>query len=1470
MTSPRPLSPEEWDAQPSHVLTPEEWDAQQHARPLPTLGRLRAPLAARDVTATSADASTPGLAQRLHNRSVVGQIEAAPGDAADMATEMARTPVQSILGMAKATALAPYLTGRYVGQQVLPNPNGRRHDVTGKEALAGAAMLAAPAIAPLVGAPVTAALTGAAFMPDKPFAGALIGAGLEGVHRLMPKADPVSVEAPMPEVPALPIERRATPRTFDATIEEGFTNARKALETPEGAPPDALSALRTAEKVEPAAKPTAILSPEEWNARQTESAPRPAATGISIERTPSGIIATNGQGDTVGGAVTNGTLRIGGASVAPERQGQGIGTELYQGVIDKALDAGHRVTSDATVELGAVKVYEKLAAKGYRVTRNPETKALPDGTLYVDSETPVFSVGRDLTEPVKAAPTPVLSPEAWEARQTEAPVAPPINPFREKATKARALADRLNGPTASEAAMKESFPLGGGYARAGAARSIDASVSRAVKAVKAAKDASWLEAQAAAFDEGKVNAQGRSVSAKMRAKLVTAKAAQPGPLTEAEIERQAMQEVERPDWTPPDQAEAPGLRTPSGRLPANLQKAPVEHLGAELLKLSEANGQDAGIRDGAKRIFGNLDYSGDPSGGAHMGDVGMAATPASMQAGGRITNRAKSIAKIEAELTRRGVDPGTAMHDAYASEPRFAGLPSPAPILKAFSEVPAVAKLRDAINIIVDPAARSPEAGQTAGIIRAQSGAMARTFEQAAQILESFRKAADKMPDPERLAFIDHIERAQPQGTLAKTDAASVIRKTLDTTRDEIRALGTGKLEHFITDYFPHIWEDPQQAASVVGQILGKRPLGGPASFLKERTIPTTREGIEAGLKPVTTNPVDLTLLKLREMQRYLMGQRVITEMKDQGLVKYVAAGAERPAGYVRLNDKVATVYGPKQGAVTLPEGANIAPEEVGVPGRRIMGEYWAPEPVARIVNNYLSPGLRGNAIYDAFRGVGNTLNQAQLGLSAFHLGFTSMDAAVSRTSLGIEQMAAGKVLTSAKTLASTPVAPLTNILHGAKVRAEYLKPGTMGGDYTALAQAVADAGGRVKMDSFYRNAAPERFVEAWRQNNVGRMALNAVPAFFQTAMKPIMEYVVPRQKLGVFADLAREALSKLPDNAPEQMRRKVMADAWDSVDNRLGQLVYDNLFWDKTFKDLAMASVRSVGWNLGTIREIGGGIGDAAQGKLTHRSAYIAALPITVGLAGAVTQYLYTGRGPQTLKDYFYPQTGTLDADGNPNRVQLPSYMKDVAAYKKAPWQTVKHKINPSLSVLTDMLNNEDFYGDKIYNEEDPLVNRLAQSAKFFGAQFMPFALGNALEERKRGDKSAAANASLIGVTPAPRDVVRSNAQNLMMRLAPKGPSGATPDQAEARQAKQNILAAMRRGEDPSSAVYDAMQRGIVNPKELRMLAKRSGTAPMVERFKRLPLAAAIQVFNASDDPREKELWLPILKDKASRATHP
>jgi len=82
-------------------------------------------------------------------------------------------------------------------------------------------------------------------------------------------------------------------------------------------------------------------------------------------------------------------------------------------------------------------------------------------------------------------------------------------------------------------------------------------------------------------------------------------------------------------------------------------------------------------------------------------------------------------------------------------------------------------------------------------------------------------------PLPARYAFIDGIETGTRQATPQLDRLAGAMRKELDGVRDEIRALGTGRLEHYIEDYFPHMWADPEQAKRVAriadGVIVGSR-----------------------------------------------------------------------------------------------------------------------------------------------------------------------------------------------------------------------------------------------------------------------------------------------------------------------------------------------------------------------------------------------------------------------------------------------------------------------------------------------------------------------------------------------------------------------------------------------------------------------------------------------------------------------
>jgi DNA polymerase III sliding clamp (beta) subunit (PCNA family) len=88
------------------------------------------------------------------------------------------------------------------------------------------------------------------------------------------------------------------------------------------------------------------------------------------------------------------------------------------------------------------------------------------------------------------------------------------NPFALRARSARIHADRLGGQTLREKAMAQAFPHGvGGSGKRpqNTDRQIDASVKRAKEAVEAKQKADYLEAQAKAFDEGRINTQGRSI-----------------------------------------------------------------------------------------------------------------------------------------------------------------------------------------------------------------------------------------------------------------------------------------------------------------------------------------------------------------------------------------------------------------------------------------------------------------------------------------------------------------------------------------------------------------------------------------------------------------------------------------------------------------------------------------------------------------------------------------------------------------------------------------------------------------------------------------------------------------------------------------------------------------------------------------------------------------------------------------------
>src|SRR5437762_12522680 len=150
----------------------------------------------------------------------------------------------------------------------------------------------------------------------------------------------------------------------------------------------------------------------------------------------------------------------------------------------------------------------------------------------------------------------------------------------------------------------------------------------------------------------------------------------------------------------------------------------------------------------------------------------------------------------------------------------------------------------------------------------------------------------------------------------------------------------------------------------------------------------------------------------------------------------------------------------------------------------------------------------------------------------------------------------------------------------------------------------------------------------------------------------------------------------------------------------------------------MLVVAVRSVGWNMGTFREIGGTVRDLpvmlghqarmirgaltgepiemrqARGKermwqmrttaeLPRRLAYLLGMAIGTAVANILAQYAYTGQGPQEFLDLLFAWNGRYNKDGTKARVSFPTYTKDIFAYVRDvqmghPLRTLAHKLHP------------------------------------------------------------------------------------------------------------------------------------------------------------------------------------------------
>lgn len=746
----------------------------------------------------------------------------------------------------------------------------------------------------------------------------------------------------------------------------------------------------------------------------------------------------------------------------------------------------------------------------------------------------------------------------------------------------------------------------------------------------------------------------------------------------------------------------------------------------------------------------------------------------------------------------------------------------------------------------------------TRGVMRESLATAARSKDMNTQALGTYIRTWDARSLSDKIGFIDSIEKGDIQGISDHQDQmlAQRLRTMLDTKRNQIQDLGTGKFDFFNENYFPHLWRFG--VTDLAKQIVqGRRPLSGAGSFLKPRTYNSFAEGIEAGLEPVTYNPVQMALLKLHEMDRYLSAHTAFNELRQRGLVGAFEP-KEVPDGWVKLNDNMFRA-GDKS--------------------------FYAPADAARPINNHLSPGLRGNAIFNSVSAYNNLFNQFNLGFSVFHGTETAVNSIASEMGLGLQKLSRGDIKGVGNVL-SSPAAPLRNYLLGSKLIQEYMEPGRYS-ELSALASATERAGGRIAMPPEYKNAAREALRSSWKEaveakgaSNIsaaGKVAYRSAGAAMEALSIPLMEKFVPRIKLGTFAREASSLLDRLPEDTPKEVLRQELGKIWDSIDNRFGQVVYDNNFFNRTGKDLAHLMIRSVGWNLGTIREIGGGVFNLQDyskpltGKgLTTKQAYVLSLGAMTAGIGAIINAAY-GQKPQTLDDYLYPKTSKIGPDGTPERVMLKTYIHDSMAFAHSPGQTAVNKLAPAWNQIANLYNNSDYYGNQIHpihgSTKDALLDprTYTDTAKYFGKSAMPFSVENYNQRRLSGESVLSSLSSSAAILPAPKWAGQTPAASLAYELyktqMKRGPTD--PDTAAHIQRYHQLATGYAANQFTSSDITAAFKAGEINSTQYDgILDEQDGKlTPLQRHVKNIAPKDLLRVWELSSGEEKQSLMETYLK---------
>lgn len=698
---------------------------------------------------------------------------------------------------------------------------------------------------------------------------------------------------------------------------------------------------------------------------------------------------------------------------------------------------------------------------------------------------------------------------------------------------------------------------------------------------------------------------------------------------------------------------------------------------------------------------------------------------------------------------------------------------------------------------------------------------------------EEIKKAFDKSPNDENVAFMDRVKTGQSQSGKTLSMETSKVKKyikqklnrplkpdeQLQDIANYYRSLDDEAIDSwnrerekagldpsaYLDNHFRIFWKEiPGQVkpegfiAKTKSLILPKRPLKGTQGMLKQHTLTTVSEGIQKGGVPVSYNPQTLMEMSYADSYKYLTALRMWNGAKDLGLRRFKKLSDPEIPGFRKISDPIAQSY------FKVKEG--LAKN----------GEWVVEDNFARILENHLSRDyLRESEIGSALVDTKNTMTMVELGLSAFHGVFEGIESSGSDIGLGLRQFVnVGLMQRNPKYLAKgakTLIRGLTqggvitktklgsDIINYLKSPEEFIKatrgekfikefPEAMG-----ILNDAFSGGMQLKMAEGYRTNWRESMKTEWKEGNyIGASILRFPPAAVERMMMPLFDSFIPRLKGATFFEEFSTALleNKKALDSGKITRPELARRTWDFIEDRFGEMNFDNLYWNNTLKTSLQFAFRSITWKLGNMRAALGGIPEQAFEvgksmasysramkiplnknagvkvnmnimlreleipKLTPKFSWLAGMSLNTVLISSIISKGTTGKYPwehaknaaNLIYQIIYPR---VSKDDESKRIATPTYWGDLAHLQHDPKGYITSSLSSTLTEFSDIWANKDFYGNWIYNPSDPIHKQTMDSLKYIFPT--PFSIQNFSKAFKKGEPLGEALEGFAGLRKAP-----------------------------------------------------------------------------------------------------------------------